>query len=606
MWRSRAHTLILHWSSRQKFILLPPKPTALFKPSPPKPFKWCASICPGFLNPKFYSSATDSSSEEEATSLSALGFEKNIDFTLQEVDRFSVELGESDTSPNVFDEGAGVGFAVLNDNEIEEGDGLSSLWEESIDRNAPLDAKEIGEELAAEVQEVNIDQLESVASILQRTLPQDIGSSLDMLEELSLTEEFVVRVFQESQVSGENLVSFFRWAIKKAAEVNSLKVLHHLIQTISTFDEIGKMEAYMLWDLTKELSKMKGIIVTTEMLNQLISIFCKLGKAKAGLEVFNMFDEFGCVPDGNTYYCTIEALGKKSMIDKAWSVCEKMLNSGNLPDVEKIGKIIIFFCKGKRAKEAHLVYLLAKENDVFPGRDALSFLVGGLCRNEASVYLALELLDEYQQKSIRYEHKTFYFVAQSLVRIKDAKAAKSLLLRMGASGPPPGNSVFHLVITGLCKEGEVEDAIALIKVMESKGLRPDVRTYSVIMNAFAKAGLMNEAFKIFCQSKKKHKLLTPMPYHILIRGYCNMEEYEKALECLKDMKEHGVQPTSDEYSILIKTLCLKALDWHTAEKLSEEMKESGLQLKRETQSLIAAVKVLEEEEIAADESKMEA
>ncbi|KAL0927698.1 hypothetical protein M5K25_001897 [Dendrobium thyrsiflorum] len=585
MWRSTGRALILRRSIRQNFS---PNPTpAVVSSWPPSPSKFPNRIYPTFWSSRFFLSATECSPGEDEASHRVENSVKN-----PEVGFSSVELGESNAFSKAFGDGA-------DENEVGEGDKLNSLLELSIDGDAHLGTEDFSEEAAAEVPEVDLDQLESVLSILQSTLPQEIGSSLDSLEELRLSEEFVVRVFQDAHVSGENLVSFFRWAIRNEEAAKSSRALDILVRTISACDDVNKLEAYMLWDLMKELGKIEGI-VNTDMLNQLISIFWRLGKAKAGLEVFDKFNEFGCVPDGYTFYFTIEALGKKSMIDTAWSVCEKMLNSGGLPDVEKIGKIITFFCKGKKAKEAHLVYLLAKENNILPGRDALSFLIGGLCRNDESVLLALELLEDYPQESLKYENKTFSLVVKSLARIKDVQAAKSLLLRMVVSGPPPGNAAFNYVITGLCKEGEVEDAIALTKVIESRGLRPDVYTYSVIMSGFAKAGLMDEAFKVFCEAKKKHKILTPVIYHILIRGYCKLEEYEKALECLKDMKEHTIQPNADEYSKLIKTLCLKAVDWRTAEKLSEEMKESGFYLRGETSSLISAVKMLEEEITAVE------
>ncbi|XP_020597846.1 pentatricopeptide repeat-containing protein At3g02650, mitochondrial [Phalaenopsis equestris] len=593
MWRSTARARILSRSIRPYFSTNPT--LAIFSSSPSRS-KSPIRFIPTFLN-KFFSSVNECSAEEDEASHRTQGFVKNFDFVSQEAGVSSIELGVSNASPIASVLG---GF----ENEVGEGHELNTLWEESIGGDATLDSEEIAEEVPAEVPDINNDQLESVLSILQSTLPQDIGSSLDRLEELSLSEEFVVRVFQDAHVSGENLVSFFRWAIRKEGHAKYSRALGYLVSTISASDDISKMEAYMLWDLIKELGELEWN-VNTDMLNQLISIFWKLGKAKAALDVFNKFDEFGCAPDGYTFYFTIEALGKKSMIDTAWSVCEKMLNSGSLPDVEKICKIITFFCKGKKAKEAHLVFLLAKENNILPGRDTLSFLVAGLCRNDESVRIAMELLEDYPQELLKHENKTFSLVVKSLVRIKDAEAAKSLLLRMVDSGPPPGSAAFNYVITGLCKEGEVVDAIALTRVMECRGLRPDVYTYSVIMSGFAKAGLMDEAFKIFCEAKKKHKILTPVLYHILIRGYCRIEEYEKALECLKDMKEHGVQPNADEYSKLIRTLCLKAIDWRTAEKLSEEMKERGLCLRGETSSLIAAVKMLEEE-IAPDESKIEA
>ena len=105
----------------------------------------------------------------------------------------------------------------------------------------------------------------------------------------------------------------------------------------------------------------------------------------------------------------------------------------------------------------------------------------------------------------------------------------------------------------------------------------------MIMSGYAKGGMIDEAH-----------------YHILICAYCKMEEFEKALECLKEMKKDGVQPNVDEYNKLIQSLCLKAMDWRTAEKLLEEMEGSGLYLKGITRSLIAAVKELEMEEMSKD------
>ncbi|KAG0475997.1 hypothetical protein HPP92_012838 [Vanilla planifolia] len=573
MWRWKSPIRVIRSSILRKFS---PSPEALrvFRSLPPAPSEWASRISTGFLNREFCSASNELSLADDKTSR---GLEKNSSLPLHEADDSPVELGGLGSS------GDSVSF---NGTENEKGVGVGD-FSFGVENN--------DEEAASEVSELDIDQVESVISILQSTLPQDIGASLDRLQDLQLSVEFVVRVFQEAHVSGKNLVSFFRWAMRKEETVKCSVALDQLVRTISATDELNKMEAYLLWDLIKEIGKEEGI-VKTEMLNQLISIFGKLRKPKAGLEVFNKFGELCCAPDGNTYYFTMEALETKFMVDAFWLVCERMLNSGSLPDREKIAKIILFLCKRKKAKEAHLVYLLAKENNIFPGHDALDVLIAGLCANDDSVHSALELLDDYPKESLRYANRTFSFVLKGLKRVKDVQAAKKLLLRMVDSGPSPGNSAFNIVITALCKEAEVEDAIALTKLMESRGLTPGVYTYSVIMSGYAKAGLMDEAFKIFCDAKKHHKTFTPVTYHILIRGYCKIEEYEKALECLREMKEYGVNPGADEYNKLIKTLCLKALDWHSAEKLLEQAKENGLCLDEGNGSLIAAVKSLEEEE----------
>uniref|UniRef100_A0ACD5XW46 Uncharacterized protein n=1 Tax=Avena sativa TaxID=4498 RepID=A0ACD5XW46_AVESA len=270
-----------------------------------------------------------------------------------------------------------------------------------------------------------------------------------------------------------------------------------------------------------------------------------------------------------------------------------------IPDGKKTGEIVNFFCKGKNVKEAHSVYLAAKEKKVQIPTSALDFLVGALARNDETISTALELLEEYKGESLKHAGKSFAALIHGLCRMKKVKDAKKLLMRMVNLGPAPGSAVFNFVITGLSKEGEMEEAKGLIRVMESRGLRPDIYTYSVIMSGYTKGGMIDEAHSLLHEAKKIHPKLSRLTYHILIRGYCKMEEFEKALECLKEMKEDGLLPNMDEYNKLIQSLCLKAMDWRTAEKLLEEMEGSGLRLTI-TRSLVAAVKELEMEEASRD------
>ena len=83
-----------------------------------------------------------------------------------------------------------------------------------------------------------------------------------------------------------------------------------LVRAIST--SLKKNEAYALWDLIKEIGAKENGVLTTGVLNDLISLLSKLGKAEAGFEVFSMIGDCGCVVDAETYYFIIEALRRRS------------------------------------------------------------------------------------------------------------------------------------------------------------------------------------------------------------------------------------------------------------------------------------------------------
>ncbi|KAM7490436.1 hypothetical protein LguiA_033357 [Lonicera macranthoides] len=464
-------------------------------------------------------------------------------------------------------------------------------------------------EVEVQTHEVDLEELESVLSLLQSsgTVDGSIESSLEKMK-LAPHEEFVVRVLETPLVPGENLIGFFKWVSKRPEFSVTTQSLYALVRAICS--ELKKKDAYAVWDLVKEVGENEIGVVNTEILNELISVFSRLGKGKAGFEVFNKFEELGCVPNSDTYYFTIEGLCRRSIFDWAVSVCEKMLNEGILPEKEKTGRIISLLCKGSKAKDAHSVYVSMKEKgtgkDKYPPQSSFNFLISSLCREDKTVHLALEMLEDISGADRKYAIMPFSYVIRGLCRINDVEGAKNLLYKMISSGPPPGNAVFNSVINSLSKAGEMEEALKMVTVMESRGLKPDVYTYSVIMSGYVKGGEMEKAREVLAEAKKKHSKLSPVTYHTLIRGYCKLEEFDKAVELLGEMKKYGVRPSADEYNKLIQSICLKNLDWGMAQKLLEEMQENGLHLNGITKGLINAVKELVEEGVETKEVTAEA
>lgn len=450
--------------------------------------------------------------------------------------------------------------------------------------------------------ELDSDKLESVLSLLQSS-GDAVGSLKSIFDptDLPVNEELVVRVLETPLVPAENLIGFFNWAGKTPGFSVTTRTVDALVRAVC--QSVRKKDAYALWDLIKEIGEKENGVLNVNILNELIAQFAKLGKGKAGLEVFNSFGAYGCEPNADSFYYTIKALCKRSIFDWAWSVCDKMLNAGSLPDSEKAGNIISWFCKGSKAKDAYLVYLAMKEKKRYLPKTSINFLIASLCREDGTISLAVEMLDEFSGEDRKYAIKPYTAVIRALCRSKDVDGAKRLVLKMVEVGPPPGNAAFNFVISGLSKAGDMEEAMKMLKLMETRGLKPDVYSYSVIMSGYASGGMMEEACRLLSEAKKNHSKLSPVTYHTLIRGYCKLEEFDRAVELLGEMKEHGVQPNTDEYNKLIQSLCLKAVDWKTAETLLEEMKEDGLHLNGITRGLIRAVKEMEEEGLETEEVK---
>ncbi|XP_073035820.1 small ribosomal subunit protein mS80 (rPPR6) isoform X1 [Primulina eburnea] len=543
-----------------------------------------------FFSSSAFESCQDSPSESQIAEAdeAAEDFDFSSTSTLDENDMFASSKYESGDS--IFEEGA-------DSVEVDEGIGETFVGEMAM--------QDEGIEV---VKENDRDRVESLLSLLQ-SRGTVTGSVVSHFEEMGLilNEEFVLKVLGTPCVPAENLISFARWALQKLDFKVTTRVVGSLVSTIC--QENSKRDAYTLWDFVNEIGEKKGL-VSTESLNELIGQFSRFGRGKAAFDVFNKFEDFGCLLNAESYYFTIEVLCKRSFYDWAFLACEKMLEADKLPAIERVGKIISYLCKGDRAKEAHLVYLYAKDKKIYPPKSSIDFLISSLSRtkrtgkgteqeldkelDKETVSLALEMLNDYPGVDRKSAIKPFSSVLKKLCWIQDVGRAKRLLLEMIDAGPPPGNSSFNYVINGLTKAGEMDEALKIMEIMKTRGLKPDVYTYSVIMSGYARDGAMEEACKIYDEAKKKHSKLAPITYHTLIRGFCRLEQFDKAVDILGEMKEYGVQPSHDEYNKLIKSICLKSLDWEAAEKLRDQMGENCLILNGRTKALISAVKELTE------------
>ncbi|XP_019181866.1 PREDICTED: pentatricopeptide repeat-containing protein At3g02650, mitochondrial [Ipomoea nil] len=520
------------------------------------------------------------------------------------------EEKSQDGSSSVFGE-VDDGFAAGNDFAVENGE-VPFVVKEDGEPEVSLGEEEEEEEEGGD----SVEKLERMLSLLQSSGMVE-GSLESSLEDIGLNvdEEHVIKVLETKYIPGENLIEFFSWASRRPGMAMSTTMVEMLTRAICSGETMR--DAYALWKLLNELREKEIVVLSTDILNELISFFSRFAKGKAAYEVFNKFGDFGCEPNSDTYYFTIEAVSRRKIYDWASSVSEKMLGAQKLPDACRVGKIISFLCKGNKARDAHLVYMAAKGNGISLPQTSVNLLIKSLCDKDEDVYSAFEMVQEFSRDERKHAIYSFSSVIQGLCRpkddgekkahrSKDVQEAKNLLLSMVDAGPPPGNAVFNTVITALSKQGDMEEATKSLKMMEDRGLKPDVYTYTVIISGYVRKLEMDEARKILDDAKKKCSKLSSATYHTLIRGYCKLEQFDEALGLLREMKEHGVQPSADEYNKLIQSLCLNALDWEKAEKLLEEMKGNGVHLNAITKGLIRAVKEMEQDELERKEMTVDA
>ncbi|KAH1242435.1 Pentatricopeptide repeat-containing protein, mitochondrial [Glycine max] len=140
------------------------------------------------------------------------------------------------------------------------------------------------------------------------------------------------------------------------------------------------------------------------------------------------------------------------------------------PGAEKVHAILSWLCNGKKAKEAHEVYVVATEKGKLPLVNVVSFLVLKLCGEDETVKSALEIL-EYIPEEKTYSKAGEMGKAVEMTRWKrlrrswQKKKKKHVKL---------GSVMFHTLIRGYCKLEQFDEALKLLGEMKDYGVRPSV------------------------------------------------------------------------------------------------------------------------------------
>ncbi|KAE8711310.1 Pentatricopeptide repeat-containing protein, putative isoform 2 [Hibiscus syriacus] len=317
------------------------------------------------------------------------------------------------------------------------------------------------------------------------------------------TAEAVGAVNKDGDYGQTEVVSNFSWH----ARVTRAEMMLHCSREITRlflnsvkvlFSRLFRLHIFQ--DLVKEIGEKDTEVLTVDVLNELIALFSKLGKGKAAVEVFDKFSDFGCIPNAETYYFTIEALYRRSFYEWAWSVCEKMLDARSLPDGEPFGKIISWFCKGDKANS--------------------------LCKKDETVKLASEMLDGFSGEARKYAIKPFSTVVRGLCRMKDVDEAKK---------------AYTVVMSGYANCGQMDQACEVLSEAKKKHTKLTLVTYHTLIRGYCKLERFDKALKLLAEMKNFGVQPNVDEYNKLIQSLClKVLDWQTVEKILNEMKENGL------------------------------------------------------------------
>ena len=127
---------------------------------------------------------------------------------------------------------------------------------------------------------------------------------------------------------------------------------------------------------------------------------------------------------------------------------------------------------------------------------------------------------------------------------------QNMFNEMHVYGQFPILSTYTVMLSGLCKNGHIEEAIDLFHSLENTKYKPSIELFSILIDGMCKAGTLEEARKMFTEISERGLMPDVVTYNIMLSGLCKKSMSLEADKLLMEMEEKGCLPDSISFNIL--------------------------------------------------------
>ncbi|KAJ6291063.1 hypothetical protein OIU76_023171 [Salix suchowensis] len=409
-----------------------------------------------------------------------------------------------------------------------------------------------------------------------------------VFEEMEVQGFFVDKVMYTSLMNahGKNkkmkmaMRVYFRM-LKKGCDPNicTYNTLIHGFLKMGLFDK-----AWVLWNLMSDL----GIQPNEVTYNLMICYYCKQGKLDCATMLLNSMVPCNLAPCVCSYTPIIAALYKQNRCLEVDEMCERMLESGIIPDH------VLFFVlmknepKGLELQLCLLMLQAIAKNGC--GLDHSSLSNFDKINSSAGLEQEIELiLREITRIDLNLCNVAGSIYVSALCEGGKTEAALACFKNVASAGCIPLLFTFNSLIKRLYQDGRFEDVKSLFEIMQNEGIVPNLQTYLIMVKEYCKQEDLASAFGILdqmkemgpkpnvaiyaciiaCLSKQRRISEAETVFHMMhrdgldhdevaymtmIKAYTRNGRGDKALNLFEKMIENAIQPSSYSYTALLSGL----------------------------------------------------
>ncbi|XP_045810404.1 pentatricopeptide repeat-containing protein At3g22470, mitochondrial-like [Trifolium pratense] len=215
-----------------------------------------------------------------------------------------------------------------------------------------------------------------------------------------------------------------------------------------------------------------------------------------------------------------------------------------------------------------MCFIWAEFDDDDDGEDDGDDFTGafdGYCL-KGEIHKALHFHDKVVAQGFQLNQVSYGTLINGLCKVGETRSALQLLRRIDGKLLQPNVVMYSAIIERFCDKGLFDEALALLSKMKDNSCIPNAATYEIIIcsliDGLGKFGRISHALKLVVEMHDRGGLQPNIfTYNSILDALCKNHHVEKAIALLKKVKDEGIQPEMNTYTILIHGLwfCDKGL-----------------------------------------------
>ncbi|KAK9091439.1 hypothetical protein Sjap_024616 [Stephania japonica] len=337
-----------------------------------------------------------------------------------------------------------------------------------------------------------------------------------------------------SEFDPENLVKLFQQSANTPRFQRDRSVFDICVTKLSRSQRFDLIEQ-ILENQKKDLVGLK----TEGFWIRLMMLYSQSRMLDQAIRVFDQMEELGCKRTEKSLSALLSVCLENRRFDLVHEYAELAPKKiGVEPGIVHYNLVVRAFCKKSKVEKARaLIEKLENENNVKPDITSYNLMLGAYVRNgdDAKFDEIMELIND---KELKQNVSTYNHRIVKLCKGKECNRAKKLVDVMASKGIEPNRATYNILIEGYCKMADFGSAKKVMEKMKKGELvKPNPDTYFTFVRYYVEEKEFDSALEM-CKESFEKKWIPPFETMMkLVNGLVSVSEEDKAKEIVEEMKK---------------------------------------------------------------------